>query len=190
MIGLIPRIWIMTLQKITDQQHIGSILAQAGVPEDKTYALDAPYEDAELMRIMHASAEVLGLDLDVLIHEFSEVFIQDAVKRWPVWFEMAPDARSFLERQPRIHGSFSRSLDDVENLGKQKAQKFRTTEIGNGLLVEYRSPNKLCGLYKSLARSVFRHYKDEQAHIEEPLCMHLGHDHCEIRVTWPPSTTT
>ncbi len=185
MIGLIPRIWVQMLQDKAVPAQIQAIFLKAGVPPDRKFALDEPYDDAELLRLVHASAKILGREVDSLIDDFSQAFIEDAVRRWPVWFEMAPDARSFLERQPRIHGSFSRSLDDAEHLGKQKAQKFRTTEMPDGLLVEYRSPNKLCGMYKSLAAAVFHHYKDTTGRIEESRCMHDGHDHCEIRVRWP-----
>ncbi len=185
MIGLIPRIWMMTLQQQADEAAIRSILAEAGVPANRLFALDQSYDDAELLRLVHASAQVLGKDVDILLEDFSQTFIDDAVKRWPVWFEMAPDARSFLERQPRIHDSFARSLDDTASQPTRQAQKFRIAEIEDGLMVEYRSDNKLCGLYKSLARAVLRHYKDETGQIQESVCMHHGHDHCEIRLRWP-----
>lgn len=185
MIGLIPRIWMMTLEQLTEPEKIRSILTHAGIPEDRKFAIDEPYEDAEFLGMVNASADVLRMKQDDLIQAFSETFIKDATSRWPVWFEMAPDARSFLERQPRIHGSFSRSLDDAENLGKQKAQKFKTSETEDGLRVEYRSSNKLCGIYKSLAQSVLRHYNDDDGRVHEVVCMHDGHDHCDIRITWP-----
>ncbi len=189
MIGLIPRIWMMTLQQQADENTLQTILARAGIPGDRQFALDLPYDDAELLRLIHASAQILRKDVDALIEDFSQTFIDDAVRRWPVWFEMASDARSFLERQPRIHDSFSRSLDDAATAGfQQKPQKFRIAEIEDGLLVEYRSENRLCSLYKSLAGAVLRHYQDATGRIEESVCMHHGHDHCEIRVTWPSST--
>lgn len=188
MIGLIPRLWMMTLQQQADEGAIRTILAEAGIPADRQFALDHAYDDAELLRLIHASAAVLGKDVGVLIDDFSATFIQDALRRWPVWFEMAPDARSFLERQPRIHDSFARSLDDAAGPGGSKAQKFRVTEVEDGLHVQYRSANRLCGLYKSLASAVMRHYADETGRIEETMCMHDGHDHCEITVTWPRQT--
>lgn len=188
MIGLIPRIWMMTLQQQADESTLQAILAEAGIPSDRQFALDLPYDDAELLRLIHASAQILRKEVGALIEDFSQNFIDDAVRRWPVWFEMAPDARSFLERQPRIHDSFSRSLQDAASGDvHHKPPKFRITEVLDGLLVEYRSENKLCSLYKSLAGAVLRHYKDTTGRIEESVCMHRGHDHCEIRVTWPGS---
>ena len=190
MIGLIPRLWMVLLEQQTDESRIRAILAEAGIPQDRRFALDQPYDDAELLRLVHASAQVLGKDVNGLVEDFAQVFIDDAVQRWPVWFEMAPDARSFLERQPRIHASFSRALDTAASREAPKPQKFHIATLDDGLLVEYRSDNRLCGLYKALAGAVLRHYRDEACRIEEPVCMHHGHDHCEIRLTWPRSDRT
>lgn len=178
------------LEQRTDAAGIQAILADAGVPEDRQFALDQPYDDAELLRLVHASARGLGENVEALMEDFANVFITDAVQRWPVWFEMAPDARSFLERQPRIHESFSRALDTAASREAPKPQKFRITTTDDGLQVEYRSENRLCGLYKALAAAVLRHYHDEQGRIDETCCMHHGHDHCEIRLTWPRLSTT
>ncbi len=190
MIGLIPRLWMTLLEQQADDAQVPAVLAEAGIPPDRRFALDQPYDDAELLPLVHASAKVLGRDLDALIDDFADLFIADAVRRWPVWFEMAPDARSFLERQPRIHASFARALDTAADRDAPKPQKFHITELDDGLRVEYRSENRLCGLYKSLAAAVLRHYRDESGRIDERVCMHRGHDHCEIRLTWPRADRT
>jgi len=66
---------------------------------------------------------------------------------------------------------------------KAVVDKFRIERFDDKIVTHYRSPNKLCSLYKALARWMFSHYGDE-ALIEETKCMHRGDEECEIHVIW------
>ena len=97
---------------------------------------------------------------------------------------MCPDSRALLERHPEIHYGFGASLEDRE-ASQAVIDKFRLEKLEQELIVHYRSPNRLCALYRALARRVIAHYGDE-ASIEETRCLHRGDAECEIHIRWAP----
>jgi hypothetical protein len=113
---------------------------------------------------------------------YAEVFCRDALSRFPKWFEMSANSREFLERQVTIHNVFASGVRDP-GARKAVADKFHIEKRPGEIVTHYRSPNRLCSMYKSLARWLFRHYGDE-ATIEEPKCMLRGDEECELHVVW------
>jgi hypothetical protein len=95
---------------------------------------------------------------------------------------MSRTARAFLERQPAIHNSFATGARDPATR-KAIADKFDMEKRAGELVVHYRSPNRLCGLYIALAGWIIRHY-GEQAQITETRCMKRGDPACEVHVRW------
>ena len=72
----------MTLEKRADADTIQTILTAAGIPSDRKFALDVPYEDAELLRLVHASVQVLQPKVGEKIYDGavgSAGFLCDAV---------------------------------------------------------------------------------------------------------------
>ena len=108
--------------------------------------------------------------------------IKDGQTRWPMWFKMAKNAREFLVRQPKIHNGFATSQQDPA-LRSAIDDKFEVEERNGELVVHYRSPNQLCGLYMALARWIINHYGDN-AVVEEASCAKNGASQCEIHVRW------
>lgn len=185
MIGLILSVWMMCVEDMSDADTVRAILREAQAPEDTRFAIDRPYDDAMLLRILHASVTVLGKTSEQLLEAFARRFIDDALQRWPVWFEMSPTARDFLERQPRIHARFSHSLGEDADDGAFDRNKFEVEAVEDGLRVVYRSRNRMCELYKALARELMAHYRDTEGRITESQCMHDGADACRMHVHWP-----
>lgn len=185
MIGIIPRLWVHTLRHIGKPEQVAQVLAAVGHPPDFEYALDQPYTDAECAALMQASQTTFQLDEQALFASFAHTFMQDSLQRWPVWFEMSPTARDFLERQPRIHERFNRSLNQRELQSGAYTPKFQITATTSGLQVHYQSPNKLCRLYMAMARELLSHYQDLHATLHETRCMHRDDEACEIHISWP-----
>lgn len=190
MIGIIPRLWVQTLRHMGTPEQIARVMAAVGHPPDFEYALDQPYTDDECAVLMKTSQSVLGLEEDVLFASFAHTFLQDSLQRWPVWFEMSPTARDFLERQPRIHDRFNRSLNRHDLLTDGYTPKFQVTPTPTGLHVLYRSSNKLCRLYMAMARQLLSHYQDHQATLHETRCVHRGDEACEINIHWPATAAS
>ena len=49
------------------------------------------------------------------------------------------------------------------------------------LVIDYRSPRRLCVLAEGLIYGAAEHY-NTPIKIEHPVCMHRGSDHCDMRV--------
>ena len=171
---------LKTLLKAIESRHgreaVVQLLEEAGLPNDRAYRLNDAYADSEAQRLAAAASRHLSVE------EIAETFFEDTLTRFPTWYEMCQTSREFLEMQPEIHNTFAVGLQQPEEREAVR-DKFRLDKGGDELVVHYRSPNRLCDIYKAVARHVFRHYHDN-ATIEEPRCMNRGDVECELRIRW------
>lgn len=156
---------------------VAETLREAGIPSSRVYRLNVLYPDSEAQRL---AAAALGR---VTIDEVAEVFVSDALVRFPTWFKMCTSSRQLLELQPEVHNTFAHGLQHPAERSAVQ-DKFRLEKLDDELVVHYRSPNRLCEMYKAIARQVLKHY-GESAEIDEPHCMNRGDRECELRIRWP-----
>jgi hypothetical protein len=183
MVGLIHKTLFGLIESAAGRDAAREARRRANVPEDKVFRLDTPYDDAEWRRLLAAACQVLGVTQPQAEQAFAEYFCQDALKRWPTWFAMSHNAREFLERQPTIHNSMAGGIQDPE-ARQAVADKFTLEKGAAELVIRYRSPNQLCGLYLAIARWLINHYGDE-ATVEEARCLKKGDPECEVHIRWP-----
>ena len=176
MLGYPLRLLLNAIERHHGQAAVLETLAEAGFPADCQFRLNEPYPDSEAQRLTAAAMHRITVD------DIAEAFFQDTVTRFPTWFAMCKTSRQFLEMQPEIHNTFAVGLQRPEEREAVR-DKFRLEKLANELVVHYRSPNRLCEMYKAIAQHVFRHYQDE-ARIDEPKCMKRGDDECELRIRW------
>jgi hypothetical protein len=171
---------LKTLLKAIESRHgheaVVQTLAEAGLPPDRAYRLNEPYADSEAQRLTAAASHRLSVE------EIAEAFFRDTLLRFPTWYEMCKTSREFLEMQPKIHNTFAVGLQRPEERDAV-LDKFRLEKLDDELVVHYRSPNRLCDIYKAIAERVFQHYHDK-ATIDEPRCMKRGDADCELRIRW------
>jgi len=158
------------------REAVSEILAEAGIPADRVYQLNEPYADSEAQRLTAAAIQRISVE------DIAEAFFKDTVARFPTWFAMCKTSRQFLEMQPEIHNTFAHGLQRPQDRDAVR-DKFRVEKLHDELVVHYRSPHRLCEMYKAIARKVFKHYQDE-ATIDEPRCMLRGDAECELRLRW------
>lgn len=183
MVGLIQKVLFDLIGEVAGPAAVAEVRRLAGIPEDLRFRLDTVYPDDEWQRLLAATGQVLGKSQDELEVAYAGFFGRDALRRWPVWFEMSANARQFLERQQTIHNTFATGMRDADARSGIR-DKFRLEGRPGELVTHYRSPNQLCGLYKALAQWVLDHYR-EQATIEETRCTKRGDTECEIHIRWP-----
>lgn len=183
MVGLIQKLLFDLVEQVGGPGAVAEVRLRAGLPEDRRYRLDTVYPDDEWQRLLAAAGAVLGKSQDELERAYADFFGRDALRRWPVWFEMSANARQFLERQQTIHNTFATGVRDAGARSGIR-DKFRLELLEREIVAHYRSPNQLCGLYKALARWVLAHYR-EHATIEETMCTRHGDAECEIHIRWP-----
>jgi hypothetical protein len=158
------------------REGVVETLKEAGIPTDRRYRLNDPYDDSEARRL----SEVVSRRVPP--EEIAEAFFKDTLVRFPTWFQMCKTSREFLEMQPQIHNTFAHSLQQPEEQNAVR-DKFRLEKLEDELVVHYRSPNVMCDMYRAIAQHVFRHYEDNGT-IDEPRCMKRGDEECEIRIRW------
>ncbi|ASQ44801.1 heme NO-binding domain-containing protein [Legionella clemsonensis] len=182
MIGLIQKILFNMIQDMKGDEGIKELKKLAKVPLDKTFQINNIYSDEEWQRLFIAAQKMLNLSQEEVETYYASYFGKDVVQRFPTWFTMSKNSYDFLSMQPTIHNCFATSTADAETR-QAINEKFRLEQRPNQLITHYRSPNRLCGLYKALAQWVIAYYKDK-ATIEEKKCLKLGDNECEIHVKW------
>lgn len=182
MVGLIQKILLDLAEEKGGPEAVAEVRRRAGVPVDRVFRLGESYPDDEWQRLLAATCAVLGLTEEEGLEAFADVFARDALTRFATWFDMSRSSRELLERQITIHNVFASGVQDPV-AKKAMVDKFRIEKSPDEIVTHYRSANKLCGLYRALARRMFRHYGDP-AVIEETRCMHRGDEECEIHVRW------
>ena len=161
---------------------VAEVKRRAGLPPDRTYRMSETYSDEEFQRVLAAAGDVLALQVAETCEFWADAFLKDTQKRFPVWYEMCANSRALLEYHPQIHNGFAASLQDPK-VSQAVTEKFRLEKLERELIVHYRSPNRLCMLYRALARRVIAYYGDE-ASIEEPRCVYRGDAECEFHIRW------
>lgn len=182
MVGLIQKLLFELIESSAGADAGREVRRRAEVPQDKEFHINEVYDDDEWRRIFAATCDVLNLPQEQAEEVYADFFCKDAQSRWPVWFKMAKNAREFLLRQPKIHNGFATSQQDAA-LRSAIDDKFEVEECDGELVVHYKSPNRLCGLYMALARWIINHYGNS-AVVEEVCCAKNGASECEIHVRW------
>jgi len=176
MLGYPLKLLLNAIERRHGHEAVVQTLAGAGLPTDRLYRLNEPYADSEAQRLLAAASQRIS------VQDIAEAFFRETLVRFPTWFEMCKTSRQLLELQPEIHNTFAHGLQRPEERDAVR-DKFRLEKLDDELVVHYRSPHRLCDMYKAIAQLVFQHYQDE-ATISEPRCMKRGDAECELRIRW------
>jgi Haem-NO-binding len=182
MMGLVQKVLLDVVEERCGRAAVSEVRDRAGVAPGQVFRLGESYPDDEWRRLFSAACDLLGLTEEELLELYADAFCRDALTRFSKWFEMSRSSREFLERQVTIHNVFAAGVRDPE-ARKRIADKFWIEEREEGIVTHYRSANRLCAMYRALARWIIRHY-GEEATIEETRCMRRGDEECEIHVAW------
>ena len=184
MLGLIPKILMDLVNNVYGAEAASEIRRRANCAQDLEFRINEVYDDELWRNLLVASTEVLQVPSETLEEAYAGYFLKDAQKRWPAWFKMSKNAREFLERHPAVHNNFADGVRDPASRDLIR-DKFRLEKLENKIITHYRSPNRHCHLYVSLANEVLKLY-DEDASIEQVKCVKRGDEECEIWISWPP----
>ena len=183
MIGIIQRVLLDLLEETGGEPLKFAVMDRAGVPHDRSFRIDQNYPDDECLRLIQAAVDETGLSEDEVNVLYAKAFLKQANTLFPQFFMMAKTSEQFLLRQASIHGVIASGLKKPEERQVVK-DKFAARSIEPGFVeVTYRSPNKLCGLFRALAHEVAAMY-GESLTVECADCMKRGDDACRFELRW------
>lgn len=180
MIGLIQRVLIDHIEAVHGEAAVRSIAEQAGV-RPLGRRIDTDYADADTLAFFAAAGDYLQLDHEALMALYANLFIKWTRLNYPMFFAMAESAQAFLGRQPAIHASLGAGIRDPQ-LRHRVKDKFRVVEQEpQRLVVEYRSGNGLCTLYRALFWRLLEEY-GQTGRLAETCCRHQGDECCRFEM--------
>lgn len=152
------------------------VLDKAGV--EGGYTAVSTYSDDELFSVVGAVVEELNVPAEEVISAFGVYMFGQLARRYPVFTESCSDFFSFLESIDSVIHLEVKKLMTETNLPSIRC----TRESDTQLLMDYRSPRKLCILAEGLIYGAAEHYGCK-IKIDHPVCMHKGADHCDLQVS-------
>lgn len=183
MIGIIQRVLLDLLHETGGNELVERTLVAAGLEPGHRFRMDRNYSDTEFQTLVGAAMETTGLDRATVMDLYARHFLVFARQLFPKFFEMSPDSRSLLLRQPAIHASLAAGLSERRDPAAVR-DKFAIDENADGsLTVHYRSPNRLCDLYRRLAERLGEAY-GETIRVETLRCGQSD-AYCRLRLRWP-----
>ncbi len=153
-----------------------AVLEEAG--SDGLYISTQTYPDDNLMALVAAAVTITGSDERSLVFAFGEYMAAEFYRRFPAFFDNAGNLIDFLISVDRIVHMEVRKLYPGAHLPCFAYRHERPDE----LIMEYRSPRKMCRLAEGLISGSARHY-GTAFRMEHSPCMHEGADHCSLKIT-------
>jgi hypothetical protein len=136
------------------------------------------YPDAEFVALIEAASQTLEQPPNTIVRWFGRHAMPLLAQQYPDLFAAHATLRSFVLALNRIHHSEVRKLYTDAEL-PTFSYDGSTEQV---LLLEYRSPRRLCAFGEGLLEGAAALY-DEQIRIEQPACMLRGDDHCTLQVS-------
>jgi len=148
------------------------------LPSRGVYTAGKNYSDEEIVILSQKASEMLDIPLQPLIQAFGNFLFQKLVNKHPVFIESQPDFFSFLKSVHDVIHVEVRKLYEEPSLPHFSYQQPSDDE----LLMEYRSPRKLCLLAEGLIAGAAEHYQVNYQ-LAHTSCLHKGDDHCLFKIT-------
>ena len=173
--GVIFNILEELVEQRCGMQTWNTILLELG--NEGVYTAGKSYPDKDLMALVGAVSSKLEMPDSEVIGLFGEYMFSQLADRYPIFIEQESTLRGFLKSVDEVIHVEVRKLYENPNL-----PTFTCKDIDDQtLLMEYRSPRKLCILAEGLIRGAALHYKTAIT-LEHPRCLHKGHEQCDLIV--------
>ena len=171
--GIINNMLMRLVEKMKGKKGKVEFLEKTGHPEGfKDHEL---YDKKVWHKLLSSAVKITGLKSEKLQKRFAKFVLPILVKKFRFYFDISPDALSFMARVPDIHQVWPGKGENRED----KFKKVTTSE--NEVTFEYVSPNKLCVFIKALTIEVFKYYNEEPI-IKKHSCMLDGDECCKFSI--------
>ena len=154
------------------------ILENCALASEGVFVTTELYPDEELFAIVAEWSAVTGIEVNDLLGSFGEYLFLNLHQ------SMSPEIFAPLTLWDLLKGLDSIIHMEVKKLDK-KAQTPTLTVMRSSeqeMVLEYRSTKKLCRLAMGMLKGAAHMFKEDVT-LAMPICMHDGHDHCELVIT-------
>lgn len=153
-----------------------ALLVRADLPSKGLYTAGGTYPDEELSSLILTLSELVKVEPSQLIETFGVYMFPVLAGKYP----------NFLEQKNLKN--FLKSIDKVIHLEVHKLYPDASLPsityedpAPDKLVLNYRSPRKLCALATGLIQGAATHFKTKVS-IKQPKCMLKGEDHCRLEI--------
>jgi Haem-NO-binding len=132
-----------------------AVLTRAGMPENSLFMVAGVVPDADVMKLIAGTADVLKVSTQQAMDAFGEHWASVyAPQLYGVYYARASNAREFLLHMNDVHLSMTK-------MAEASPPRFAFEETGpDQLVMTYSSPRGLAALMPSLVKGVAVHYKE------------------------------
>ena len=153
-----------------------TLLQEADLPSGGLYTAGGTYPDGEMFSLLMTLSTLVKIEPAELIETFGVYMFPVLAGKYP----------NFLEQKNLK--DFLKSIDEVIHLEVHKLYPDASLPsityedpAPNELILNYRSPRKLCALAMGLIRGAADHFKVKVT-IKQTECMLKGADHCRLEI--------
>lgn len=141
------------------------------------YTTGGTYSDEELFALVTRLSQEKDIPIQTLIEAFGMYMFPVLVKKYPIFVKPDMSLKTFLQSVD--------SIIHIEVLKLNPGARLPTIaseDLGDaGLVMNYRSPRKLCALAIGLIKGAALHF-NTSVKVLQPQCMHEGAEFCRLEV--------
>ena len=152
-------------------------LLEAAGMQGQSYSLADVFPDAEMVALVEAAAEKMGLSAEDVLEEFGRFIAPDLVHLYGALVNPAWKTLDLLEHAEKTIHTVVRTRDKLARPPELICSRSGANEVR----ITYSSHRKLCAVARGIVMGVAAHY-GEKVQITESHCMLRGDDRCEIFV--------
>ena len=154
-----------------------SLLDAAGL--EGAYTSVGSYPDEDLFALVGAASSALGIPADDVVRWYGRNCMPLFAERYPELFADHTQSRSFvLTLNDIIHPQVRKLYP-----GAIVPEFHFDASDPEVLVMDYRSPRKLCAFAEGLLLGAGDHF-GEQVGIVQPLCLNRGDPHCRLTISF------
>lgn len=155
------------------------LLNDAAPDSDGVYTSGMQYEDSEMMSLVVALSEKTKIDVATLVRDFGSYLFRSLYNSCPADITHIDNLKDFLLC---IDSVIHKEVKRVYPKAYLPSFDYSETPEGN-LVMLYHSKRKLCHLSEGLILSAAAHFQ-QKITIEQPECMHNGHEKCKLVISF------
>jgi hypothetical protein len=154
-----------------------TLLENAKPASEGIYTAGDTYPDSEMIVLVSQFAQQTQQTAPKLLYEFGQFMFQYLANNYPVFTPPGMTLKPFLK-----------TIDSVIHIEVRKLYPDGSLPLityeepsNNMLIMNYRSPRKLCHLAEGLIQGSASYF-NEAILVKQTQCMHQGADHCRLEV--------